>query len=191
MLSGDVGPHGLASGRRRGKECHSWWQNMRTRGLEMNDDARGTIGSGGEDCRRGGEASRAGAFELRGGFERRVVKGAEGVAPQAAGRKGDESGAIQSAGIRSCELDDNRGVCEWMKRFRVGLGGTRRVRRGERSAVGEAGRRAGRLFARYVRRASLCSRRGCPGVFNPPFQINVDACTRANCVSRLNCVWEE
>lgn len=43
-------------------------QNMRTQGLEMNDDARGTIGNGGEDGRRGGEASRGGAFELRGGL---------------------------------------------------------------------------------------------------------------------------
>jgi hypothetical protein len=61
VQSGDVGPHGLARGRRRGKECHSWWQKMRTQGREMNNDARGTIDGGGGDGRRGGEASRGGA----------------------------------------------------------------------------------------------------------------------------------
>lgn len=152
VQSGDVEPHGLARGRRRGKECHSWWQSMRTQGREMNDDARGTIEDGGGDGRRGGEASRGEAFGVEGVLS--VEAAGSTKAPRESRRNpraGKETGsnAIQSAGIRSCKLDVERGVYEWMEAFPGGL-----VERGGEDgvAVGEGGR-SGRSvespFARY------------------------------------------
>jgi len=113
VQSGDVGPHGLARGRRRGKESHSWKRDMRTRGREMHRDVRWPI----EDGRRGRRGRVAERLELR-GFWSRAAGGQRrrGVAAQPAGRKRGGSSAIQSAGMESCELDNERRSCEWMER---------------------------------------------------------------------------
>lgn len=151
VQSGDVGPHGLARGRRRGKECHSWWQDMRTQGREMNSDARVTI----EDGRRRWptrETRSVAAERVEGvlsveaaGRQRR--RGSR--AATRGGRKEIGSNSIQSAGVDSCKLDDERGVCEWMEAFPGGLG------RSEEGRT-ERGRRGGKVGREAVRK--VCTR---------------------------------
>lgn len=52
VQSGDIGPHGLARGRRKEEESHSWQTDMHTVGREMNRLVRWTIEDRGSDRRR-------------------------------------------------------------------------------------------------------------------------------------------
>lgn len=121
VQSGDVGPHGLARGRRREKECHSWWQDVRTQGREMSSDTGETI----EDGRR-----RWPTREARSVAAERV----EGVlSVEAAGRQrrrgsraATRGGGKRSDRMQSSQQESNpanwmtdEGYANGWKRFRV------------------------------------------------------------------------
>lgn len=111
MQSGDVGPHGLARGRRRKKESHSWQMDIHTE-IPRDEPMYLKRLADGDRSQRG----RVAEVELRGlrraaGQERR-----RGVAPQPAGKVENESNAIQLAGDTACELDDEQ-TCDRTMRF--------------------------------------------------------------------------